>query len=109
MLLFYYYYYYFLFALQVSEDREKWTTPTFCFSMEPIFREIGGQLVQLPWDWVRSGSNSISTKVAEARGNFVSVDRPFIVKGRKWRIVDGVIKPVSLIPMSSFLNTIVFF
>ena len=77
--------------------------------MEPIFREIGGHLVQLPWDWVRRGSNSISTRVAEARGNFVSVDHPFVVKGRKWRIVDGVIKPVSLLLMFSFINTIVFF
>ena len=88
--------YYFIFVLQVSEKREKWTTPTFCFFLVPVFKEIGWHLVQLPWDWVKRGSTSISTKLAEALGNFVHIDRPFVVKERKWRIIDGVIKPVSL-------------
>ena len=90
---------------QVSEEREKWTMPTYCFLMNPVFRDIGGHRVRLPWDWVRNGCGSFVTRVQEARQNFVHINRPFVVKGRKWRIIDDVIEPVGLILVILFVIT----
>ena len=82
-------------CFQVGQETDKWTGRYSRMTMAPVYKEIGYELVRLPWDWVRKGHKSARARVAEARETFRSLSRLLFVTGQKWRIINGVLEHVS--------------